>query len=106
MFKSIITKLIFSIIRPEKSIGSSNSLKEILKLPIIFDLCSFLIQLRFVKRIIRINSLENKSDHLEEVRNYNYSVTFSKLITRSRRAEIYYKMSSLIIPELSNKKNY
>jgi len=104
MIKSIITKLIFSIIRPEKRIGSSNTLKEILKLPVIFDLSSFLIQLRFVKRIIDINSLENKSDHLQEVRNYNYSVTFSKLITRSRRAEIYYKMSSLIMPDISNKK--
>ena len=104
MVKSIVTKLILSILRPEERIGSSNTLKEILKFPVIFDLSSFLIQLRFLKRIIEINASEKKSDDLEEVRNYNFSVTFGKLITRSRRAEIYYKISSLIIPDLANKK--
>ena len=93
MVKSIVTKLILSILRPEERIGSSNKLKEILKFPVIFDLSSFLIQLRFLKRIIEINASEKKSDDLEEVRNYNFSVTFGKLITRSRRAEIYYKIA-------------
>lgn len=90
--------------RPEKRIGSSSTWKELLKLPIIFDLTSFLIQLRFVKNIININALEKKSIYIEDVINYNFSVTSSKLITRNRRAEIYYKVSSLIIPNLSNKK--
>ena len=60
-----------SIYNTEKRIGGSNTLKEILKLPVIFDLSSFLIQLRFLKRIIDIKALENKSEDLEEVREYN-----------------------------------
>ena len=80
-------------------------LKELLKLPVIFDLTSYLIQLRYIRKIININALEKKSIYIEDVINYNYSVTSSKLITRNRRAEIYYKVSSLIIPNLQ-KKNY
>ena len=104
MIKSLFTKFIFSIFRPEKRIGGCNTLKEILKLPVIFDLSSFLIQLRYLKKIININRLENKSKYIEDVINYNYSVTSSKLITRNRRAEIYYKMSSIILQNLNNKK--
>ena len=104
MIKSLISKLIFSILKPEKRIGSSNTFKELLKLPVIFDLTSFLIQLRYIRKIININALEKKSIYIEDVINYNYSVTSSKLITRNRRAEIYYKVSSLIIPNLHEKK--
>ncbi len=104
MLKSLIKKLIFSILKPERRIGGTNTLKELLKLPVIFDLTSFFIQLRFLNKIININNIEKESDYIEDVKNYNYSVTSNKLITRNRRAEIYYKLSSLILPNLSNKK--
>ena len=103
MVKSIVTKLILSILRPEERIGSSNTLKEILKFPVILIFPLSLFNYVF-KKDNRDKRLRKKSDDLEEVRNYNFSVTFGKLITRSRRAEIYYKISSLIIPDLANKK--
>ena len=104
MIKSLISKFVFSIFKPEKKRSGNRPIREILKLPIIFDLSSFFIQLRYLHRIKNIESLNKTSKYLKDVMDYNYSVTSSKLITRSRRAEVYYQISSVILNELSNKK--
>tara|TARA_B100000886_G_C20426910_1_gene494633 strand:+ start:286 stop:1068 length:783 start_codon:yes stop_codon:yes gene_type:complete len=104
MLKSLVSKFIFSIFKPEKRRSGNRPLREILKLPIIFDLSSFLIQLRYLQRIKYSDSLNKTSKYLKDVIDYNYTVTNSKLITRSRRAEVYYQISSIILNKLSNKK--
>ena len=104
MIKSLITKLILSFLKPENKRAGNRPIKEVLKLPIIFDLTSYLIQLRYVKRIIDLTYFHNSSKYIKEVKDYNFSVTNNKLITRSRRAEIYYQISSIIINNLSRKK--
>ena len=47
--KSLVSKFIFSIFKPERKRSGNRPLREILKLPIIFDLSSFLIQLHICK---------------------------------------------------------
>tara|TARA_B100000212_G_C27373807_1_gene533791 strand:+ start:325 stop:1107 length:783 start_codon:yes stop_codon:yes gene_type:complete len=104
MLKSLVSKLIFSIFKPEKKRSGNRPIREILKLPIFFDLSSFFIQLRYLHRIKYVDSLSKTSKYLKDVLDYNYTVTSSKLITRSRRAEVYYQISSIILNEISNKK--
>ena len=103
MIKLLISKLKSSFLSPEKKRGGNNIFREILKLPILFDLSSFFIQLRYIRRITNINSLENTSEYIEDVKKYNFSVTINKLITKSRRAEIYYQTSSIILNKLKGK---
>lgn len=103
MLKSLISKFIYSFLSPEKKRGGNRVLRELLKLPILFDLSSFFVQLRYVIRIKNVNSLEKTSEYIKDVIKYNYSVTSNKLITKSRRAEFYYQISSLILNELKNK---
>lgn len=103
MLKSLISKFIYSFLSPERKRGGNRVFREILKLPIIFDLSSFFIQLRYLRRIKNVNELEKTSDYIKDVLKYNYSVTSNKLITKSRRAEFYYQISSIILNELKNK---
>ena len=93
MLKSLISKFIYSFLSPEKKRGGNRVLRELLKLPILFDLSSFFVQLRYVIRIKNVNSLEKTSEYIKDVIKYNYSVTSNKLITKSRRAEFYYQIS-------------
>ena len=104
MLKSLVSKFILSIFLPQKKRGGNHPIKEFLKLPIIFDIISFFLQLRYLQRIRKTSALDKTSKYIKDVINYNFSVTTSKLITRSRRAEIYYQISSIILNENSNKK--
>ena len=104
MLKSLVSKFIFSITNPENKRGGNHTIRELLRLAIIFDISSFFIQLRYLRRIKKASSLDKTSEYIKDVINYNYSVTSSKLITRSRRAEIYYQISSIIINKNSDKK--
>ena len=84
--------------------GKINPLREILKFPILFDLTSFFIQLRYVRRMSNLQKIKNSSEYINNVIDYNSSVTLKKIITKSRRAEKYYKTLELICNDLSNKK--
>tara|TARA_Y100001970_G_C14249375_1_gene870675 strand:+ start:4530 stop:5312 length:783 start_codon:yes stop_codon:yes gene_type:complete len=104
MIAPLIKLFLFSILRPSFKRGGNRPIRELLKLPIIFDISSFLIQLRYIKRIINLESISKPSKYIKEVIEYNSSVTVGKLITRSRRAEVLYQISTLIINNLSDKK--
>ena len=71
MIKSLISKFVFSIFKPEKKRSGNRPIREILKLPIIFDLSSFFIQLRYLQRIKKIESLNKTSKYLKDVMDYN-----------------------------------
>ena len=86
--KTILILFIYSLVRPAFDMGKIIPIREILKFPIIFDVTSFLIQLRFLGRLRKLEKLKNNSD----------------FITKSRRAEIYYKTLGLISQDLINKK--
>ncbi len=102
--KTILIILFYSIFKPDKTCGKINPLRDILKFPILFDVTTFLLQLRYLKRVKKIERISNVSDYLNDVIDYNYSITLKKLITRDRRAEIYYQQIRLITKDLSNKK--
>lgn len=102
--KTILILFIYSLVRPAFDMGKIIPIREILKFPIIFDVTSFLIQLRFLGRLRKLEKLKNNSDFINKVINYNSSITIKKSITKSRRAEIYYKTLGLISQDLINKK--
>ena len=104
MFINLIKLFLLSFLKPSFKRGGNNPLKEFLKLPILFDITTFLFQLRYLNRIKNLVTLDQPTKYIEDVIKYNSSVTIGKLITRSRRAEFFYQIPSTILGDLSNKK--
>jgi len=104
MFLPLLKLFIISILNPSSKRGGNRPLREFLKLPIIFDITSFLIQLKYINKIKNLELVNEQSEYIKDVIKYNSSVTVGKLITSTRRAEFFYQIPSTIINNLSNKK--
>jgi len=104
MFLNLLKLFLLSILKPSLKRGGNKPFREFLKLPIIFDVTTFLIQLRYLNRIKNLGTINKPSKYIKDVIKYNSSVTVGKLITRSRRAELFYQLPSPILSDLSNKK--
>lgn len=70
--------------------------RELLRGPRLFGLCSLFLQSRDLLRISRIQDATMTDDHLEAVRNYNAEVTKKHVIHTTRRPEEIYQI--LILP--------
>ena len=106
MFRIIISYIKKALFNPEKTRYKIDIFKSVLKLPIIFDITSLLLQLSDIKNISRLEKKNNKiGDMYTDVFKYNKSKTLEKIITTTRRAEIFYEILNLYIGnEISEKK--
>lgn len=71
--------------------------RELLRLPVVFDLTSILLQLLDLPRVIRLDRTENVAASKQDAFAHNIKVTRGKLFTMTRRAEPYY--AALCLPQ-------
>ena len=89
-------RALFTALRhPEKAVGGPGLARRLLLEPRIFDFVSWLMQLRDLRTLARIRDAVPRDAFYEKVVDYNAGVTQQKVITRTRRAEIYYQILSL-----------
>lgn len=101
IFFKFLKKAIF---RPTPA-DNFSSFRSILRLPIIFDLCSLILQIKDFLRLkhIRKNYLTD-DPYFREVHDYNASVTLKNFITTSRRAEKFYEVLTVSLENIGDKK--
>ena len=105
MFKKFktIKKLILSITgynNDEKHFFSSSVLKTLLQRGVFYNFISTFMQLNDLKNIEKINFGKNKqNNHFDNVAEYNSSILNDKIITTSRRFDLYYQF--LTVPQRS-----
>lgn len=93
----MLTYIYRAVFSPAKRAAPSLFGRNILRLPIIFDLVSLVMQLWDLSNVSKLKGLGKLDDpHFDAVRNYNAGVTASKQVTTTRRAEEYY--AALTIP--------
>ena len=94
-----------SIFRPTSKPGGFSPLKDVLKWPIIFDLVSLFLQFINLKRVGDLTQRNsNSSNYFDSVYKYNLSVTQTKIITTTRRTEMYYNLSTQPFKNTTNEK--
>jgi SAM-dependent methyltransferase len=89
--RSILTALR----HPEKAAGGPGLARRLLLEPRIFDLVSWSMQVRNLRALARIRDTLPRDAFYAKVADYNAEVTEQKVITTTRRAEIYYRILSL-----------
>jgi SAM-dependent methyltransferase len=97
LLRSIVTALR----HPAKTAIGPRLGRRLLLEPRIFDLVSCLLQLRDLRALARIRDTLPRDAFYAKVADYNAGVTERKLITTTRRAEIYFQILSLPPRDLS-----
>ena len=98
MFRIIISYIKKALFNSENTRYKIDIFKSVLKLPIIFDITSLLLQLSDIKNISRLEKKNNEiGDIYTDVFKYNKSKTLEKIITTTRRAEIFYEILKLYL---------
>jgi len=102
----ILKRVVQAALRPERRVRQLPTYRYIFQLPVVFDLTSTILQIRDLRRVGRISRPTSAaaSEHHREVQAYNAGVTQRKLITRTRRAELFYEILSLPPRDLSAEK--
>jgi len=93
--------LVTALRHPEKAVGGPGLARRLLLEPRIFDFVSWLMQLRDLRALARIRDAVPRDAFYAKVADYNAGVTERKVITTTRRAEIYYQIISLPLRDLS-----
>jgi SAM-dependent methyltransferase len=86
---------------PEKPDGHLGLVRHLLLQPRIFDVVSCLAQLRDLRALARIRATAPSDPFYAKVADYNAGVTETKVVTTTRRAEIYYRVLALPPRDLS-----
>jgi hypothetical protein len=94
-----------AVIAPSATNPPRRSLRKILRLPVLFDIASALVQLRDLARLARIDKSYSTDDaYFRRVHDYNASVTQAKTITTTRRAELLYRAADLLLDDPTSAK--
>lgn len=81
-----------ALISPAPRNQPGSFVRDLLSLRVIFDIASFLLQVRDLRRVLRINSEYMVEDsHTRAAHDYNAGRTLGKLITTTRRTEMIYR---------------
>jgi len=93
----IVRHLYVAVFRPARRARPSSLLRQFVGLPVVFDLCTLVLQLRDQARLARIrdNYAVAKDEHHKRAHDYNASVSQAKRITTTRRAEDIYEILAL-----------
>ena len=92
-----------AIFRPARRPARVHPIRSVIGLPVIFDLVSLAFQLRDLRRVRSIRAEYGPGGkHHARVQDYNADVTQTKLITTTRRAEVYYRALVLPLGDPSN----
>ena len=92
---------------PAKRKARFQPVRSMCRLPIVYDIISLFLQLRDLNRLSKIKdhlATTNSNAHYHQVHLYNADVTQEKLVTSTRRAEIYYKLLSFFYRPLNTER--
>lgn len=101
----LIRRLANAIKNPQRPNRPARPFRALLRLPIFFDVASFMLQARDLYRGRDISSSTViKDDYHQHVHDYNAGVTAAKQIHRTRRAEEYYQILEMPPRDVSTEK--
>lgn len=96
MLLSFIKK---AFVNPELGRSPFYSVRYLLRCPVVFDVVSFFMQLKNIRKVKELNNeTGSEQNYHEKVKQYNAGVTYGKLITTTRRSEVIYQISTLYLP--------
>ena len=88
---SLITQFARAVLRPAPTIAPVRPLRQLLRTRVIFDIVSFVLQARDLRRTRKVErNYIVEDDYHRDVHDYNAAVTSGKGITTTRRAEDMY----------------
>lgn len=101
----LLLRLANAVKNPQRPAKPARPLRALLRLPVLFDVASFMLQARdlYRKRDITKSSVV-KDDYHQHVHDYNAGVTVAKQIHTTRRAEEYYQILELPPRDASDEK--
>lgn len=100
----MIRYLIRALLKPTKKPENITIFRQMVRMPIIFDVISLFLQSKNFKRLQNIKETKELSQHHKTVFDYNLGVSKSKVFTTTRRAEKYYSLSVQPIGNVTNKR--
>lgn len=102
MLRKLLGFIFHAVMQPARRDTPVQPIRSLAGVPVIFDLVSFVLQLRDFGRLRQIDrGLTEQDSHHRAAHKYNAGVTQSKWITTTRRAEVYYRMVRLAVPNPS-----
>lgn len=94
-----------AVVSPVRRVRPANVLRALLRLPVVFDLATVILQTRQLGRLSTVHDKTVADDpYHQKVQNYNAGVTATKRITTTRRAEEYYEILALPPRDMSDEK--
>jgi SAM-dependent methyltransferase len=86
-----------ALVRPMRSARPVQPIRALLRIPRAFDVTSWALQTRDLRRLARIRDAYPAADgpHHRSVQDYNAGVTLKRPIQSTRQAEIYYELLAL-----------
>jgi len=96
-----LRSLLTALRHPAEASPRPGLVRRLLLEPRIFDFVSCLVQLRDLRALARIRDTMPRDAFYAKVADYNAGVTEKKVITTTRRAEIYYQILALPPRDLS-----
>jgi len=98
--KIVLLRIYQAIFKPAERRAPVGLFRSFIRLPIVFDLVSLILQLLDFKNLKKLNELTlTNNDQFERAINHNVSVVLTKFITITRRVELLYQLLSFHSPK-------